>query len=313
MISGLGFRVGFLGVAPEAGNPRPEPLVSNLQPPTSSLQPLGMTHAPSASHATDTTPLDGKHAVVTGGGRGIGAAVTVELARLGASVTIMGRDAHALTAYARELHATVTTEVNAVQCDVADAGSIAGAFAAARERFGTVYALVNNAGQAEGALLGDTSRELWDRLLAVNLTGAYECMRQVLPAMIASRAGRIVNIASTAGLRGYARMSAYCASKHGLVGLTRAVAQEVAKAGVTVNAVCPGYTDTNMAQQAIDALIDAGKAASRDEALGMIARINPRRVLVTPHEVASAVAWLCSPGASGVTGEEIVVANGEVV
>lgn len=261
----------------------------------------------------DATPLDGKHAVVTGGGRGIGAAVAAELARLGASVTIMGRDVQVLTAHARELQATVTTEVNAVQCDVADEGSVAEAFAAARERFGAVYALVNNAGQADGALFGETTRDLWDRTLAVNLTGAYECMQQVLPAMLAARGGRIVNVASTAGLRGYARMSAYCASKHGLVGLTRAVAQEVAKAGVTVNAVCPGYTDTGMAQQAVGALIGAGKAGSREEALAMIARINPRRMLVTPHEVASAVAWLCSPAASAVTGTEIVVANGEVV
>ncbi len=271
-----------------------------------------MTTEPAAHDIADTTPLDGTHAVVTGGGRGIGAAVAAELARLGASVTIMGRDVQTLTVRARELHATVTTEVNAVACDVSDAGSIAEAFAGARERFGPVYALVNNAGVADGALFGETTRELWDRTLAVNLTGAFECMQQVLPAMVAARAGRIVNIASTAGLRGYARMSAYCASKHGLLGLTRAVAQEVARAGVTVNAVCPGYTDTDMAQQAVDALLAAGKAQSREEALAIIARVNPRRALVTPHEVASAVAWLCSPGASGITGEEIVVANGEV-
>lgn len=261
----------------------------------------------------DTTPLDGRHAVVTGGGRGIGAAVAAELARLGASVTIMGRDLQRLTAHARELQGTVTTEVNAVACDVSDPGAITEAFAAARERFGVVYALVNNAGIADGALFGETTRDLWDRTLAVNLTGAYECMQQVLPGMIAARGGRVVNVASTAGLRGYARMSAYCASKHALVGLTRAVAQEVARAGVTVNAVCPGYTDTDMAQQAVDALIGAGKAASREEALAKIAAINPRRALVTPHEVASAVGWLCSPAASGITGTEIVVANGEVV
>jgi NAD(P)-dependent dehydrogenase (short-subunit alcohol dehydrogenase family) len=187
---------------------------------------------------------------------------------------------------------------------------VSAAFDRARERYGDPYILVNNAGVAESARFSETTRAVWDRHIAVNLTGAYLCAQEVLPAMLAGRGGRVVNVASTAGLRGYAWMSAYCASKHGLVGLTRALAQETAKYGVTVNAVCPGYTDTAMAQQAVDNLV-AARGVTPDEALKMITRLNPRGVLVTPAEVASTVGWLCSPAAASVNGQAIAVSGGE--
>jgi NAD(P)-dependent dehydrogenase (short-subunit alcohol dehydrogenase family) len=256
--------------------------------------------------------LHGRHAVVTGGGRGIGAAIATELARLGARLTLMGRDAVALARQAKALGRDFATEATAVPCDVTDAAMVADAFATARERLGDVHILVNNAGQAESAPFTETPPEIWDRMLAVNLTGAYLCIRQVLPAMLAASDGRVVNVASTAGLRGYSRMAAYCAAKHGLVGLTRALAAETAKGGVTVNAVCPGYTDTDMAKQAVNNLV-AARGVTPDEALRLLTRTSPRGTLVRPAEVANAVGWLCSPDAAAITGQSIVVAGGEIM
>ncbi|MEW5930529.1 MAG: SDR family NAD(P)-dependent oxidoreductase [Gemmatimonadota bacterium] len=262
--------------------------------------------------AAEGAYLGGRHAVVTGGGRGIGAAIAEELARLGASLTLMGRDLARLEAHAGEVAARHGVAASAVVCDVADEGSVAEAFAAARERAGEAYVLVNNAGQSAGVAFGETTREVWDRMLAVNLTGTFLCAQQVLPAMLEARSGRIVNVASTAGLRGYSRTAAYTAAKHGVVGLTRALALETAKRGITVNAVCPGYTDTDMAQSAVDTLARA-RGIPEEEARAMIARPIPRGTLILPEEVANAVGWLCSPGASAVTGQAIVVAGGEVM
>jgi NAD(P)-dependent dehydrogenase (short-subunit alcohol dehydrogenase family) len=260
--------------------------------------------------ADDARFLDGRHAVVTGGGRGIGAAVADELARLGARVTLMGRDRATLERHAAAVAARHGVDAGAVTCDVGDEESVERAFADAGAAFGDPYVLVNNAGQGRSAPLVETSRETWDLLLAVNLTGTFLCTRRVLPAMLAARAGRVVNVASTAGVRGYARLAAYVATKHGVVGLTRAAAAEVAKHGVTVNAVCPGYTDTDMAQDGVDNLVRAlGKTP--DEARAMLARTLPRGTLLQPAEVASTVAWLCSPGAAGVSGQAIVINGGD--
>jgi NAD(P)-dependent dehydrogenase (short-subunit alcohol dehydrogenase family) len=265
-----------------------------------------------APRATGEPYLRGRHAIVTGGGRGIGAAIATELARLGARLTLMGRNAGVAQRHAAALSHEFETDADGVKCDVADPVSVSEAFARARETFGDAYVLVNNAGQAEGASFIETSPELWDQMISVNLTGAYLCTRQVLPAMVAVGGGRIINIASTAGLRGYTRMAAYCAAKHGLIGMTRALAMETAKRGVTVNAVCPSYTDTDMAKRGVDNLV-AARSISPEEALKMLTRANPLGRLVTPAEVASAVGWLCSPEASAMTGQSIAVAGGEVM
>jgi 3-hydroxybutyrate dehydrogenase len=256
---------------------------------------------------TSSGALAGQHAIVTGGGRGIGAAISVALSRLGAGVTILGRDKTTLERHARSLGENAA----AFPCDVSDETSIARAFDQAHKRSGDVHILVNNAGQAKSEKFVDTSRVLWDQMLAANLTSVYLCTQRVLPSMMQRNGGRIVNIASTAGLKGAARMSAYAAAKHGVVGLTRSLALETVKFGITVNAVCPGYTDTEMTERGVRELMDA-KRISREEARAMIMRVIPRGIMTTPEEVASAVVWFCSPEASGVTGQAVVVAGGEI-
>lgn len=256
--------------------------------------------------------LDGKHAVVTGGSRGIGAAVAASLAKRGARLTLMGRSLDALEKHAVVLKRDCGAEVQAVQCDVTDDQGVRAAFGRARAAFGPVDVLVNNAGAAEAAPFSGISRALWDRMLAVNLTGTFMCTSEVLPAMLQMRNGRIVNVASMAALRGYKTMTAYSAAKHGVLGLTRSLALETARHGVTVNAVCPGYTDTDLTDTGVANLVRAlGKTP--DEALAMLVRTIPRGKLIEPDEVASAVTWLCSPGAAAVTGIALPIAGGESV
>jgi NAD(P)-dependent dehydrogenase (short-subunit alcohol dehydrogenase family) len=255
--------------------------------------------------------LEGRLAVVTGGSRGIGAAIADELARLGAGVALLGRSLDELEAKARQIRDAHSVRAIAVRCDVADEGSVSEAFAAVRGQIGDPAMLVNNAGQSAGVAFAETTREVWDRMLAVNLTGTFLCTREVVPAMMEARSGRIINVASTAGLKGYSHTAAYCAAKHGVVGLTRALAMETAKQGITVNAVCPGYTDTDMARSAIDNLVRAGR--SEEDAMKAITRVMPIGRLIRPEEVASAVGWLCAPAAAAVTGQCIGVAGGEVM
>lgn len=258
---------------------------------------------------TQSLPLAGRHAIVTGGGRGIGAAIAERLAEQGATLTLLGRDHGLLGMHAVNLRKK-TSEVLAIRCDVADPPSVAAAFAESRDRFPTPWLLVNNAGHASAAPFMETTAEDWSQALAVNLLGAAACIREVLPAMLQQKAGRIVNIASMAGLRGYARTSAYCASKHALVGLTRSLAAEVRKKGITVNAVCPGYTDTDMAGQAERNIME-GLGKSAEEARAMLVKRIPRGTLIQPAEVAQAVAWLAAPAADAINGRIIPVSGGE--
>ena len=254
--------------------------------------------------------LEGTHAVVTGGSRGIGAAIATALAQRGASITLMARSLGDLRSHAAALQ-QFGGKVQVVECSVADGASVARAFERAEAGLGAAGILVNNAGTAKSVKFMETSREVWDQMIGVNLTGTYLCTARVLPAMIAAKRGRIVNIASTAGLRGYKTMTAYCAAKHGVIGFTRALALETARDGVTVNAVCPGYTDTELTDTAVSNIVSAlGKTA--EEARAMLVSIIPRGVMTTPTEVAFAVAWLCASESAAITGIALPVAGGEV-
>jgi NAD(P)-dependent dehydrogenase (short-subunit alcohol dehydrogenase family) len=254
-----------------------------------------------------------RHVVVTGGGGGLGAAIAAAFAAEGANLTVMGRTRAALDAQAARLGGASGRRVYAVTCDVADATSVARAFDAAVRDLGPVHVLVNNAGHAEAAPFEETSIESWQRTIAVNLTGTFLCIQQVLPAMLAAGSGRIINIASTAGLRGYAQVSAYCAAKHGVVGLTRALAAETARKGVTVNAVCPGYVDGSPMLDAAIANVARSAGKSTADARAMLARRSPSGRFATLQEVTDAVVRICSAEAAATTGQAIVVAGGEVI
>lgn len=250
--------------------------------------------------------LNGKHALVTGGGTGLGAAIASALAAQGAVLTLSGRRRAPLEELAATLPGTVVA-----QADVSQEESVATMFAAARAAHGPVEILVANAGAVESAPLAKTDLELWQRMLAVNLTGAFLCARGALTDMQAQGAGRIVFVASTAGLKGYPYVASYCAAKHGVVGLARALAQETAKVGITVNAVCPGFAETPLLENSIRVIAEAtgrGEAEARRSLLAS----NPQGRFVQPAEIAQAVLWLCGPGSDAVTGQAIPIAGGEV-
>lgn len=248
--------------------------------------------------------LKGRHAVVTGGGKGIGAAVARGLHRSGASVTVMGRDAGALEEIAGEIDA------QPISVDLTDGDSARRAFEDAAKLGGPIDILINNVGAAESAPFERTSSDLWERMILLNMTVAFSCCGLVLAPMKERGFGRIVNMASTASLQGYPYVVAYCAAKHGLLGLTRALALETAKQGITVNAVCPGFTETDLLARSLQTIMSA-TGRSQEQAREDLKKSNPQRRFIRPEEVSAAVLWLCSEAAAGVTGQAIAVDGGE--
>lgn len=250
--------------------------------------------------------LDGRHALVTGGGRGIGRAIAASLSEAGATVTVLGRTEAPLKEAVAAGHAQ-----GYVIADVTDEAAVGAATKSAEDTHGPVDILVANAGNAESAPFMKGDAEIFRRMFDLNVVGVVHTTRAVLGGMVKRKFGRVVVNASVAGLKGYAYVSAYCAAKHAAVGLVRALAQETVKTGVTVNAVCPGFTDTDMVAKSLDN-ITAKTGRTREEALAGMLKDEPLGRLITPEEVAAAVLFLCSPGASAITGTTLAVAGGEM-
>jgi len=246
--------------------------------------------------------LAGHRVLITGGGSGVGADMALAFAAAGAEVVVAGRRREALDAVVAG-----EPRMRAIEADVSVENDVVQLFAAA----GPVDIVIANAGAAESAPITRTSIDVWQRMMAVNLTGVFLTLREGVRQLEGRGWGRLITVASTAGLRGYAYVSAYTAAKHGAVGLTRAVAQEVAGSGITANALCPGYVDTELTERTI-ANIMATTGRSHGEALRALTRANPQGRLVQPAEVTAAALWLCGPGSAAVNGQAIAIDGGEL-
>ncbi len=255
--------------------------------------------------------LSGRRALVTGGGRGIGRAVALELARAGADVVVSSRTRSEIEAVAQAVR-DLGRNAAALPADVARAEEVSALVARTREAVGPIDILVNGAGVAPSALTWKTSDETWRSAIDTNLSGAFYCMREALPGMIERGFGRVVSVASIAGKTGYAYISAYAASKHGLLGLTKCAALEVASKGVTVNAVCPGYVDTPMTDVSVARIVEKTGLPAAD-VRKRLEDASPQKRLFTSEEVAALVLFLCSDSARGITGQALSLDGGTVV
>jgi NAD(P)-dependent dehydrogenase (short-subunit alcohol dehydrogenase family) len=248
-------------------------------------------------------PLEGRHALITGGGTGIGAAAVRELGNAGARLSLLGRRMGPIQ------HTAIGIGGTAFQCDVTDREQIARAFGKARSANGPIELLIVNAGVAESAPFHKTTRESWDRIIAVNLTAAFDCAQAAIDDLRASENGRLVFVASVASMRGVPYAAHYAASKHGLLGLTRSLAAEYAKTNLTVNAVCPGYVDTPMTDESI-ARVAAVTERSKEQSRSAIEGMNASGRLVDPAGIATLIATLCLPQSRDINGAALTIDGG---